>query len=163
MTASTDRAIADDELLIVRTFEAPLTIVWRMWANRDHIIRWWGPEGFTVTDFDLDFRVGGAWRSGMVSAQYPKSWASGRFTAIEPMQRLAFTFAWEEDSVEATDTNVEVTFAENAGRTIQRFHQTPFVTVASRDSHVGGWDSLFNKEAIYAAALARGIQLEQLT
>ncbi|UJW86815.1 SRPBCC family protein [Devosia sp. SL43] len=164
MPARTSARIADDELLITRTFDAPLGVVWRMWASREHMIRWWGPEGFTVTDLDLDFRVGGAWRIGMTSAMFPKSWSSGRFTAIEPERRLAFSFAWEQGSGEdlATKT-VEVTFEERDGRTTQHFHQAPFQTVESRDSHVGGWNSLFNKEAIYAAALAKGIQLDQLT
>ena len=39
---------------------------------------------------------------------------------------------------------VTVTFAEKDGKTVQTFHQTPFSSVESRDSHIGGWNSLFN-------------------
>jgi hypothetical protein len=31
------------------------------------------------------------------------------------------------------------------------FHQSPFINVERRDSHIGGWTSLFNKLAAYAA------------
>ena len=34
------------------------------------------------------------------------------------------------------------------------FHQTPFSSVAARDSHVGGWNSLINKQQLYAENLA---------
>ncbi len=163
MALATSRAVADDELLITRIFEAPVSVVWRMWESRDHIMRWWGPEGFTVTDFDLDFRPGGKWRSGMTSRDYPKSWANGAFIAIVPRQRIVMSFAWEQGSGQPTDTTITVTFEEKDGDTIQHFHQTPFTSVEDRDSHIGGWNSLFNKEARYAAALARGIQLPQLT
>ena len=154
MAPATRAAIADDELLITRRFDAPVSVVWRMWESRDHIIRWWGPEGFTVTDFDLDFRPGGKWRSGMTSDIYPKSWSNGTFIEIVPRERIVMTFAWEQGSGEATDTTITVTFEEKDGQTLQHFHQTPFESVESRDSHVGGWNSLFNKQQIYAENLA---------
>src|SRR6186713_2373241 len=67
-------AVRDDELLITRTFDAPVALVWRLWEERDHMIRWWGPEGFTCTSVDLDFRPGGRWRISMVSDAYGESW-----------------------------------------------------------------------------------------
>src|SRR5688500_17402690 len=76
--------LRDDELFITRTFDAPLSVVWRMWQDRDHMIRWWGPEGFTVTDLSSDFRPGGAWRVGMTSSMFPKCWSSGEYLEIEP-------------------------------------------------------------------------------
>ena len=148
--------LADDELLIVRTFNAPLALVWRIWEDHDHMQAWWGPEGFTCTDLDLDFRPGGAWRVGMVSAVYGKSWSSGKFREIEKQKRIVFTFAWEEGSGETTQTLVTVTFEEREGKTVQRFHQTPFSTVEYRDGHVVGWNTHFDKEQAYAERLAKG-------
>ena len=40
-------------------------------------------------------------------------------------------------------------------RTIQRFHQTPFASVESRDSHVSGWNECFDREQAYVKKLAR--------
>ena len=53
---------------------------------------------------------------------------------------------------------VTVTFSEREDRTIQTFHQTPFSTVAIRDSHVGGWTSLFNKQQIYVENIALAVE-----
>jgi ribosome modulation factor len=52
------------------------------------------------------------------------------------------------------DTLVTVSFAEKNGMTVQSFHQTPFTTVEIRDSHVGGWTSLINKQQLYAENIA---------
>lgn len=164
MAQTTEAAsLRDDELLVIRTFDAPLSVVWRMWQDPEHLIRWWGPEGFTVTDLDHDFRPGGAWRVGMTSDAYPKSWSSGKFLEIEPNKRIVLSFAWEERAGNTVDTTIVVTFEEANGRTTQRFHQAPFLNLEDRDGHIGGWNSLFNKEEQYAAALAKGIQLLQLT
>jgi uncharacterized protein YndB with AHSA1/START domain len=147
---------ADDELLIRRVFDAPVALVWRLWENREHMFRWWGPEGFTCTSLDLDFRPGGAWRVSMVSDAYGKSWSSGKFREIQKGKRIVFTFAWEEGSGETNETVVTVTFEERDGKTVQTFRQAPFTSVASRDGHVAGWNSLFNKEQAYAEVLALG-------
>ena len=55
--------LADDELLITRTFDAPVALVFRLWTEPAHMRRWWGPKDFTCTAVELDFRPGGAWRA----------------------------------------------------------------------------------------------------
>lgn len=157
MPARTEvRPVRDDELLITRDFAAPLSLVWRLWEDSDHMRRWWGPEGFHVVSLTADFRPGGKWRVHMTSVQFGNSYSSGEFKSITPRQEIVFSFAWEEDSGPGTETLVTVNFEEQDGVTRQYFHQTPFVSVADRDSHVGGWNSLFNKEQRYGEALARG-------
>ena len=48
--------IRDDELLIVREFDAPVALVFRLWEDRHHMLRWWGPEEFTTVELDWDAR-----------------------------------------------------------------------------------------------------------
>ncbi len=145
-----DRVIRDDELLIQRTFDAPVELVFRIWESRDHMIRWWGPEEFRATELEMDFRPSGKWRAAMASKQFGVSRMHGEYREIEKNKRIVFTFAWDEDSGDTVETLVTVSFAEKNNKTIQTFHQTPFTSVASRDSHIGGWNSLFNKEQAYA-------------
>jgi uncharacterized protein YndB with AHSA1/START domain len=147
-------ALRDDELLIEREFDAPLALVFRLWEDRDHVLRWWGPEGFTTIELDWSLRPGQPWHGAMVSKQYGVSKFSGAIREVEKNKRIVFTFRWDEDSAQHLDTIVTVTFAEKDGRTIQTFHQTPFSSVAARDSHVGGWSSLFNKQRIYVENVA---------
>ncbi len=149
-------ATRDDELRLERTFDAPLALVWRLWEERDHMIRWWGPEIFTCIELDWALTPGRPWRAMMASKQYNRkiSRMSGVIKEVVKHKRIVFTFAWDEDSGRDMDTVVTVEFTEANGRTIQSFHQTPFSGVEIRDSHVGGWNSLINKQQLYAENLA---------
>jgi uncharacterized protein YndB with AHSA1/START domain len=147
-------ALRDDELLIEREFNAPVPLVFRLWESRDHMLRWWGPEKFTATEFDWELTPGRPWLGAMTSTQYGLSRFGGVVRDVEKNKRIVFTFRWDEGSGEYGDTLVTVTFAEKDGNTVQTFHQTPFSSVASRDSHVGGWNSLFNKQQIYVENIA---------
>ncbi len=80
----------------------------------------------------------------MTSRRYGLTRFDGVIREVEPNRRIVFTFQWSEESGRDRVTLVTVTFAGHDGKTIQTFRQTPFSTVAIRDSHVGGWTSLFN-------------------
>jgi uncharacterized protein YndB with AHSA1/START domain len=146
--------LRDDELLIEREFDAPLALVFRLWESRDHMLRWWGPEKFTAIELDWELTPGRPWRCAMTSKQHGLSRSSGVIREVERNKRIVFTFQWDKESGPDRDTLVTVTFAEKNGHTIQTFHQTPFSSVAIRDSHIGGWNSLFNKQQIYAENFA---------
>ncbi len=150
MTATTEAAIGDDELLISRNFDAPPALVFRLWESCEHRMRWWGPKDFTCTHMEQDFRPGGDWRACISAKAYGDSWMHGRFIAIERNRRIEFSFAWEDGrGRQDAWTTVTVTFEEASGRTLQRFHQRPFETVAERDSHVAGWSECLDREADY--------------
>ena len=51
----------DRELLITRTLNAPVELVWEAFTNPEHVANWWGPNGFTNTIFSMDLRPGGLW------------------------------------------------------------------------------------------------------
>lgn len=154
--------IGNDELLIEREFDAPLSLVWRVWEDRDHMLRWWGPEEFTTVELDWELTPGRPWRGAMASARYGLSRFGGVIREAERNRRIVFTFRWDEDSGPEIDTVVTVTFAEENGRTVQSFHQAPFGTVNDRDGHVEGWTSAFNKQQSYvenvAVAERRGVR-----
>lgn len=144
----------DDELLIAREFDAPVALVFRLWEDRDHVLRWWGPEEFTTVELDWQLTPGRPWRGAMTSRDYGLSRFGGVIQAVEKNRRIVFTFQWDVESGRDLDTVVTVTFEEKEGRTVQTFHQAPFSTVAIRDSHVGGWNSLFNKQQLYVENVA---------
>ena len=52
---------ADRELIIARTLDAPVELVWEVFTNPDHIKHWWGPTGFTNTISKMDVKPGGVW------------------------------------------------------------------------------------------------------
>lgn len=148
--------LADDELLIARTFDAPASLVFALWSKPEHMKRWMGPANFTCPEIEMDFRVGGAYRAMIRSAEGGENWFGGVYREIERDRRLVFTFAWNNDGPSAgVETLVTITFEERDGRTVQTFHQSPFLNVERRDSHVGGWSQAFDKQQAYAAKIAK--------
>ncbi|HEY9132030.1 MAG TPA: SRPBCC domain-containing protein [Dyella sp.] len=144
----------DDELIVVREFDAPVALVFRLWESREHLIRWWGPERFTTIELDWELTPGRPWRIVMVSKQHGVSKSSGVIREVERNKRIVFTFQWDANSGPDRETVATVDLEEKNGRTIQTFHQMPFANIASRDSHIGGWNSLFNKQQVYAENFA---------
>jgi uncharacterized protein YndB with AHSA1/START domain len=55
----------DRELLLTRTHNAPIDLVWEAWTNPQHIAKWWGPNGFTNTITIMDLKPGGQWNLTM--------------------------------------------------------------------------------------------------
>ena len=53
------------EIRAVRTFKAPIELMWKVWTDPEHICNWWGPNGFTNTIHQMDLREGGEWRLTM--------------------------------------------------------------------------------------------------
>lgn len=148
--------LADDELLITRIFDAPADLVFSLWAEPTHFRRWMGPEDFDCPVAEFDFRVGGAYRAMIRSEAQGENWFGGVYREIEPGRRLVFTFAWDNDGPSAgVETLVTITFTERGGKTVQTFHQTPFLNVERRDSHVGGWSGAFDKAQAYVEAITR--------
>jgi uncharacterized protein YndB with AHSA1/START domain len=162
MDASTEAApavrpspLADDELYLVRVFQAPVALVFRMWEDPEHRARWWGPKGFTVRHLEQDFRPGGRWRVGFGSTTHPDEWHGGEFLEIERDRRIVFTFAWEKGPSAGIETVVTVTFAQQGGHTVQTFHQTGFKAAERRDAHVVGWSQVLDREQAYAESQAQ--------
>ncbi|MDZ4776775.1 MAG: SRPBCC domain-containing protein [Alphaproteobacteria bacterium] len=148
-------SLADDELLLTRTFDAPASLVFALWTDPAHFRNWMGPGSYTCTDCDIDLRVGGSYRARIASADDPNNWFGGVYREIVPHERLVFTFKWDNGPSSEMETLVTITFREHDGKTVMTFHQTPFLDAARRDSHVGGWTSAFDKAVAYAEHIAK--------
>ena len=142
MNATTD----DRTLVVERQLAAPPDRVFDAWTNPKLLVQWWGPEGMTTPDHDLDVREGGAWTTTMMNAEGGRYTCSGVYTRLERPGLLAFTWAWKDDSGErGPETEVTVTLEAADGGTRMKLVQKVFETVEARDSHRKGWESSFNK------------------
>ena len=137
---------AKHELTISRVFDAPRSLVFKMWTDPAHARNWWGPRDYPATYLEMDVRPGGAWRNCLTSTETGKElWQNGVFREVVPPERLVFTFVWEEDGERGLETLVTVTFADEGGKTRMTFHHAPFVSVGERDGHGYGWNSTFDR------------------
>jgi len=149
--------LRDDELLIVRTFDAPRALVFHVWRQPEHVRQWLAPFEFRCVSLEWDFRPGGTWRACIKSTE-TEHWMGGRFIEIEAEERIVYTFRWDPPGsaeMAIPENRITITFDEADGRTVQRFHQAPFATVAQRDSHTKGWTSVVERTGDYVEQLAR--------
>jgi uncharacterized protein YndB with AHSA1/START domain len=156
MAATTEAAAlaAERELVINRVIDAPRSLVFKIWSQPEHLVRWWGPKGFTAPSCEMDLRPGGAWRACIRSPEGIEHRMQGSYREIVEPERVVFTFAWEDDEGKpGHQTLVTVTFAEQDGKTRLTFHQATFESVESRDSHHGGWSECFDRLEDYLARL----------
>ena len=148
---------APDEIRITRVFNAPQQLVWNAWTTPAMLVHWFGCAAFSTVDAEADVREGGNWRVVLRTPEGEDIPSYGTYTAVRPIDHLAFTHQWEKQPVDVNPahhrTQVTVDLIEEGERTRMHFRQTGLVSEASRDSHIGGWcDSM---DAL-AARIERG-------
>ncbi len=141
MTARTDTATgaSRQELVLTRVFDAPRDLVFNAWTDPRHIVRWWGPHGFTNPVCEVDACPGGAIRihmRGPDGTVYPMR---GEFREIVPPERLVLTTAVDEpDGSPRFEVLHTVTFAEQDGKTVLTLTARVIKETAAAAPQLGG-------------------------
>ena len=145
-------------LNIVREFEAPRALLWKMWTDPAHVGVWFAPEHFTTP-----------WSGWTCGPAEPCTWLSagagrerhpfdGRFIELDKPERLVMR-TWIKLPDGSTWFEVEHTarFEEIDGRTILRFQA---VVVEAREDAIGplsgmemGWSQSLDKLAAHVRAV----------
>ena len=158
---------ADREIVVSRTFEAPRELVWEAMANPQHVVNWWGPNGFTTTIEKMDFRVGGVWKHvmrGPDGTDYPNS---SVFEEIVKPERIVYSHGGGKAGGPAAHFTATWTF-ETLGKQTRLTMRSVFDTAADRDLVVkeygaieGGKQTLARLDAYLAKMPAGTGQLAQ--
>jgi len=147
-------AASDDRVLTVsRVIATTPEKLFDAFTKPDILLKWWGPEGASVGDHELDIRVGGRWRTALENSMGGTFVCSGVYKAIERPRHIAFTWAWlQENGERGHETLVDVSFEKVERGTRLTVVQKTFENGAQRDLHGQGWNSTFNKlEQLFAA------------
>ncbi|WP_426624003.1 SRPBCC family protein [Leifsonia sp. McL0607] len=135
--ATAQTATSDREIVITRRIDAPREMVFEAFTEVRHLSHWWGPEGFTATTQEFEFRPGGEWvfmMRGPDGTDYTEwiSWTSIVAPARLTLRHGAFrgdpdTFesvlAFEPDD-EATRLDMRTVFPtrESRDEAVERYH-----------------------------------------
>jgi len=140
-------------LELTRLLAAPPALVFRAWTNPEMLVRWWGPNDFTIPSCHMDCRPGGSYRICMRGPDGTDHWAWGDYREVSPPERLVFT--WRRDAEDGPDveTLVTVTLSKEGTGTRLHLHHTGFAGNATRDSHRGGWGECLDKLVLFATTL----------
>ena len=88
--------MADDlDLVLERTIDAPIDLVWRAYTDPQHLKRWFAPKPYEISELELDLRPGGIFRIRMLG---PDGFDTGHGTPgcvleVVERQKLVWTSA----------------------------------------------------------------------
>jgi uncharacterized protein YndB with AHSA1/START domain len=128
-----------------RVLPADTEIVFRAFSSEDELMKWWGPEGFTITSLEFDPRVGDNYRIEMQPPEGDAFFLIGEFREVDRPARLSFTFVWEDPDPDDVENLVELSFQDLGKSTEIVLTQGPFKTEARRELHRNGWTDSFDK------------------
>jgi len=151
--------LEERQIVVSRTFEAPLELLWKAWSEPEHFMKWYGPKGFTAPTCEIDLRVGGRHLWSMLSPDGTQMYFTGSYKEVVPMKRLVFTDSFsdaegnvmshammgmDEGMPEIMDATV--TFVHADGKTTVTVSHVGYGASAE---HAGmGWEQAFDKLAV---------------
>jgi uncharacterized protein YndB with AHSA1/START domain len=90
-----------DALVIERSFDAPVDLIWQLWTDPEHFTAWYGPDGATILVAKMDVRVGGT-RLVCMEMQTPtgpmQMWFTGEYREVVPNERLVYTESMSDEN-----------------------------------------------------------------
>jgi uncharacterized protein YndB with AHSA1/START domain len=133
---------AKTTLRMDRTYEAPVERVFAAWTNEDVLRRWFhAGSDWETSEAAVDLRVGGDVRVVMRDPHKDAEYGGGgRYTEVDPPNRLAFTWTWDD---EPHETLIEIDFEEAGGSTTVRFTHNGLLDEARLRDHEDGWGKCF--------------------
>lgn len=114
---------SDREVLVKRSFDAPVNLVWQAYTDPALMRRWLtAMPGWSMPVCEMDVRVGGdyrwRWRSDKDGSEFG---FAGTFREVTPPSRLVHTETYDPgtigDAHPQSEAIVSVTFAEDSGIT----------------------------------------------
>jgi uncharacterized protein YndB with AHSA1/START domain len=136
---------SDTDLVLERTLDAPLDLVWKVYTDPDLIKQWWAPRPYQTPEVDIDWKPGGIFHFVMTGPDNFREDSAGCVLEYEPREKVTWTSALgpgfrpndlsQKDGCEAFAFTAVVTFADAGnGKTAYKaiaLHKNS----ADRDTH----------------------------
>jgi uncharacterized protein YndB with AHSA1/START domain len=97
---------SDREIVMTRVFDAPRRMVFDAFSKPEHLKRWFGPRGWTLTTCEVDFRVGGAFRFVLRGPDGKEMGMRGAYREIAPPERSVHMESFDNYPGESQVTGV---------------------------------------------------------
>ena len=141
MAAQNQIQLPEREVTITRIFDAPRSLVFKMWTDAKYVADWWGPGVFTNPVCEIDARVGGKWRivmRGPDGTDYP---GGGVYREVVPPERLVFTnLATDKQGNTLLEGLTTVTFDDYQGKTKLALHTRAVALVDYAAAYLAGME-----------------------
>jgi uncharacterized protein YndB with AHSA1/START domain len=104
------------ELVVTRTFDAPVRLVFDAWTKPELFKLWWAPRsiGVPLLSCEMDVRTGGGYRLAFGRDEASSMAFFGKYLDVSP----PFRIVWTNDEGGEAGAVTTVTFEEHGGRTL---------------------------------------------
>lgn len=158
---------SEDAVVIERTLDAPVELIWQLWTDPEHLAAWYGPDGATIPLARMDVRVGGTRLVGM-QIDTPRGamtmWFTGEYLEVVPNKRLVYTGSMSDENGTVltpadlgmpaghpTTTEVRVELDDLGDRTRMILTHTG---IPAGSPGAAGWTMALDKLAVHVTALS---------
>ena len=144
------------DVIITRSFTAPLQAVWNAWTDPAVFKKWCGPKSYTCPHVDIDFRVGGKILSCMRSKEGKDMWGLNVIQEIEEGRKIVMTDNFSDSQGNIVPANevmpgnwtndmfITLEFDENLGKTDFTLRHEG-IPPEMHDECKKGWEESFDK------------------
>ena len=157
------------EFVITRVFDAPRELVWQAWTERERLMQWFGPKGFTMSTAKMDFRPGGVFHYCLRSPDGKEMWGKFVYREIIAPEKIVLVNSFSDAAGGLTRHPMSptwplemlstTTFIEQGGKTTLTIKWKPLnPTEEERKTFDGahggmtqGWTGTFEQLAEYLA------------
>lgn len=101
MTESASTGDTTKDVVIERTVDAPVDLVWKLWTEGEHFAAWYGPTGASIPVATMDATEGGS-RLICMEMETPngamKMWFTGEYLEVVENSRLVYTESMSDEN-----------------------------------------------------------------
>ena len=128
------------DIRLERDFNVSPKRLFEVISSHATLIQWWGHDGMTMTDEQLDFSRLGPWHSAMLSGEGNRFKMSGQVTQIDPPNSIGFTWGWHDDADQrGPESHVMFTVVETATGAKLIVDHRELATEEIASQHAKGW------------------------
>jgi uncharacterized protein YndB with AHSA1/START domain len=101
-------------VLIIREFNAELSLVWDAFTKQEILDQWWAPKPYVSKTKFMNFKEGGRRFYAMVSPEGNESWQIQDYTSISPKTNFKYlsVFADKDENPHLPGSNWDLNFTE---------------------------------------------------
>jgi uncharacterized protein YndB with AHSA1/START domain len=132
------------ELRLERVFDAPPEVVFDAYTDPDAQKELYADAPDWIVQSECDLRVGGRWTIIFGPPEGEPAREVNVFEEVERPRLLVYASTMTLPDGSSLDTNMQVTFEPEDGKTRMRIVQSGFPTAEMRDEYASGWASILD-------------------
>jgi len=87
-----------NDIVINRVFNLPVSVVWLAWTTPEYFKKWWGPKDFTCPSSKMEAKVGSKYLNCMRGPDGKEYWSTGEVKELIPERKLVVTDSFSDEN-----------------------------------------------------------------